>query len=326
MDNPFAPSNPEIPQNQANSIPPNPFEGEMSQQPVPSFPDQSINIQNQSFGSTNTGFTTVQQPVNMGSEAILQNAGAQVMTPPVTHSTPAMPNNQMTFEPQISPQFTQPTPTFQQPQTQQQFVQMPLQQQYQPQQYQPQFNPQPQQQYYPQQQTPQTFGHQGESKYNIIDLYWFLNLKLKSNAQFLDGEVHMCTVGFNADYNNMRITFYNLNNYEDLKGPALIIGNMSKVSQFNIFSETASELLYLKNNNPQQDNITVRVYERMFKNSWNPNLSQIIWNKNNIFLQSQNNSNGIHSFTILDYQIKAFESALKFLVNGKSWLATLATN
>ena len=345
-DNPFAPTQPVEPTNtniqtnpflQADSEnTPEPTNTEFVQQPSPQYPDGSVNVQNQSFSTQqipsenagimpaggqimnnpnfpvqapgftapNTGFAApVQNPgftaPNTGFAAPVQNPG---FAAPVQNPGFAAPNTGFAA-PVQAPGFTAPNTGFAAPVQNPGFA-APVQ------------NPA-----FPAPAMPMTNGHptQENPKYSIIDMFWLINRKIFKNEQFMDGEASFLSVGFNANFNNLRVSFYVLNQ-QDLQGTSLIMQNMRKITTINLYSETAGELFFNKGNGN-----AVRLYERVIRpGNWAPNLSQITWLSDKIVIQTQDTQGTLTCFTLLDWHIQAFEAALNFMVDGNSWKASLS--
>ena len=47
-------------------------------------------------------------------------------------------------------------------------------------------------------------------QYHIIDMFWLTNPKLTKKIKIEENEAELCTIGFNSDFGNLRITFYNI--------------------------------------------------------------------------------------------------------------------
>lgn len=166
-------------------------------------------------------------------------------------------------------------------------------------------------------------------KYNIIDMYWFLNLRLFTpNTAPLEGECNLLTVGYNADFGNMRLTFYNINQDGIICIPgtkmatSILISRDSRVSSVNLYPEACSQILAGKNKNQP-----IKCLERIFKadTSWSPSATEITWyaNPNCILVNIVGTNKSKHCFTISGWQIEAFENALSFMTNGMGWFSNL---
>ncbi len=157
-------------------------------------------------------------------------------------------------------------------------------------------------------------------KYNIIDFYWLVNDKLKHQQSLEPGECMMITVGFNADFNNMRFSLLNINNMNMLNGGGLELDNCQKITNFNIHSEGAASILANKNKD-----INIQTYERVISSgSWTPNQTVWKWIKNSLYVYSKpNNNNNFYSYVFSSEQIPMIESAFNFMINGQGWMAAL---
>lgn len=153
------------------------------------------------------------------------------------------------------------------------------------------------------------------TKYNIIDLFWMINFKIYTNNPLSNGEVHILTLGFNADYLNLRVGFRVAEN-NAFSQNAINIQNTKLVSTINLFPETCQMVKSFK-----KSGTTIPVFERVFKSdSWTPNSSNITWNKDDtISIICTDNRNNSHSFVIQNFQIQMFESALDFMTNGNAF-------
>jgi hypothetical protein len=157
----------------------------------------------------------------------------------------------------------------------------------------------------------------GGSKYNITDLYWFVNRKLFSGGTLDQGEAGLMTIGFNASFGNLRLSLHGINN-NSFTQSSIIMENCQRLAICNIHSEIAAQILASKGNGQP-----VQLLERVIKaGNWTPNVSQITW-QTSVTVQSQDQQGNAHIFTMLDDQVTAFESALGFMIDGNAWVASL---
>ena len=157
----------------------------------------------------------------------------------------------------------------------------------------------------------------GGSKYNITDLYWFVNRKLFSGGTLDQGETGLMTIGFNASFGNLRLSLHGINN-NSFTQSSIIMENCQRLAICNIHSEAAAQILASKGNGQP-----VQLLERVIKaGNWTPNVSQITW-QTSVTVQSQDQQGNAHVFTLLDDQVTAFESALGFMIDGNAWVASL---
>jgi len=161
-----------------------------------------------------------------------------------------------------------------------------------------------------QQQTP---------KYHIIDMMWLINQKIIKKEQLQANERHILSVGTNASFGNMRMTFYDAGN-NVFTPSSVIIANATRKTVANAYPEACNEILFNKENAK-----TVFLFERVIRanNSWTPNQTGITWAPNKITIQSMDSQNNQSLFEIVDWQVVAFEKALIFMTTGGGWIANL---
>jgi|GEM_PF-3901511 len=159
-------------------------------------------------------------------------------------------------------------------------------------------------------------GFNNNEKFVIVDMFWFVNRKLYTNTNFDQNECHVLTIGFNAAFNNMRISMFTAGEGA-FTDTSIIIGNCNKLANFNIFSEHALQILHTQKT-------PIRIFERVIRaGSWSPNKSEITNNGDHFLVHSMHNQVNCN-FKIADEQVIGFTKALEFLLNGQSWhMATL---
>jgi hypothetical protein len=157
-----------------------------------------------------------------------------------------------------------------------------------------------------------------KNKYNIIDLFWLLNAKLRNNAKLESNEATMVTVGFNADYLNMRIALLRLDS--DCLSDSYVIGgagNANVLAMANMFPESCIELLSLRNTE-----VMYMPKERMIKKDTNftPNRSGFQWSKNALTIYIEDGRSKTHYYmTIVEHQLNSFIKACEFMYNGEAF-------
>lgn len=162
-------------------------------------------------------------------------------------------------------------------------------------------------------------------KYNIVDLYWLVNQKLFNSQKLNKDEVALLIIGYNTDFNNLRISFHEAN-AKSFTQTSILKYETKQIATINLFSETAQKILYNVQTKKFKDEVSN--FERLFSpnvgnNDWKPNPSQITLDiPNNIILQTKYN-NTLYSFTLLDWQIQAFLNAMKFMTDGSAWKSSL---
>jgi hypothetical protein len=159
---------------------------------------------------------------------------------------------------------------------------------------------------------------QQQQKYRIIDFYWLINQRLQNGEKLSSDEAHICCVGFNSMYNNLRFTFYTSGN-NAFTETSLNINNCKRLANFNLFPEHAIEILSNKNSG-KEINIIERVYST--GNNWLPNKTVFIWKDDKVYVKTAD-KNGSYKYTFIGYDVIALDTSLKFCVNGQSWLVSL---
>lgn len=161
-------------------------------------------------------------------------------------------------------------------------------------------------------------------KYNIVDLYWLINHKLFVNEKLNPNECQLLILGYNADFNNLRVAFLE-SNAKTFNESSILKYEAKQVTSINIFSEVAQQIIY---NTSKGRNAKISNFERIFSanmsGDWKPNTSQIEIEiaKQEIVIRTTTN-NKTYSYTFLDWQLQAFLNALKFMVDGQAWRASL---
>lgn len=159
------------------------------------------------------------------------------------------------------------------------------------------------------------------SKYNIIDLAWVVNMKLTANQRLDEGEAAVLMLGYNADFNNLRVVFRSAE--QSAFSPSSInLPGTKIITSMNLFSETCAEILYKKGTGEQ-----IQVLERMFKldQSWAPNQSIITWDSDMISLYSKMSNGTVISFFLYQWQIDLFAYGLQFMLDKAPSLHMEAT-
>lgn len=161
-------------------------------------------------------------------------------------------------------------------------------------------------------------------KHNIIDMYWLINNKLFENKKLETNEIALLTIGYNADFNNLRIGLFEPNN-KTFTEHAIYKTEAKLITTVNVFSETAHKALSIINKGENADIINFeRVFSQAQANSWkpSPSLFKINLSEKNITLEVTNN-NTKYTYVFTDWQIAALLSVFKYMTNGGSWSASL---
>lgn len=160
-------------------------------------------------------------------------------------------------------------------------------------------------------------------KYNIVDMYWLINNKLFENKKLEKNEIALLTLGYNADFNNLRICLYEPN-AKTFTEHAIFKTEAKQITSVNVFSETAHKVLAMI---AKGENCDVVNFERVFSNSQNgwtpsPSMFKVNLKEKNITLQVSHD-NVTYTYMFTDWQIQALMSVFKFMTNGGSWTASL---
>ena len=158
-------------------------------------------------------------------------------------------------------------------------------------------------------------------KYNIIDLFWLTNLKFFKQEQLGQNEAGLLSIGYNADFDNMRCTLRSVTN-ESFTSSSVIISNTQQVAIMHVYAETCLQILHMIE---MKTSGAIHNFERIIQASskWTPNQSTINVTPEVITIQSTNNQGQVHSFDLSDWQIAAFKKACEFMVNGPAWTSSL---
>lgn len=162
-------------------------------------------------------------------------------------------------------------------------------------------------------------GRQGnnQQKFNIAEFYWLINRKLYHNMQLNPGEAQMLIIGFNADFNNLRLSLCDFNGVNPTQLTAITVGTFSRSVTINIYSEFAMELLQnIKTPTGQPITNIERVFSQ--NNNWSPNASSFICQAEGVIITT-NDANNSHSFTLFQHHVPALVSALTYMTDGRAW-------
>lgn len=163
-------------------------------------------------------------------------------------------------------------------------------------------------------------------KYNIVDMYWLINNKLFNKQKLDANEVALLSIGYNADFNNLRFVIHEIND-KVFTESAILKHEAKVISSVNVFSETSAKVL---NNIKRGITEPVHNFERVFNanmiEQWKPNQASFEINKENggsIILKILYN-NTTYSYMFTDWQIEVLISCFKFMTNGDSWKSSIA--
>ncbi|MEO5349612.1 MAG: hypothetical protein H7836_08200 [Magnetococcus sp. YQC-3] len=161
--------------------------------------------------------------------------------------------------------------------------------------------------------------NQSKIKYNIVDMHWLINNKLYNKLKLEEDpkEAGFLTLGFNADFNNLRVGFYEITE-SSITRNSINKDKMNFLTSINIFSETANNITFkLRNNQP----LELYNLERIIglKNQWVPNITMISGDRNEITIKTMTPEEKKYMFSFTDYQVDIFLNSLNFMCNGDSW-------
>lgn len=151
-------------------------------------------------------------------------------------------------------------------------------------------------------------NNQQKKVYNIIDLYWLLNI----NPNRTQAEFEALTIGYNLDYDNIRLTFFAAGTSQ-VTDTQIHLSYQNRSGAANIYPEVAQELLY-KLKHPSDQPQTVNLIERSLSqnSSWKPSKSVItIYNATAVGLFTMVNNQPV-MFPLLQWQINCLISSLEF--------------
>jgi hypothetical protein len=162
-----------------------------------------------------------------------------------------------------------------------------------------------------------------DKKYHMIDMYWLINPKLLKREALEANQCGLLVIGYNADYSNLRIAFHETGN-KSFTESSIQKHETKLLGTVNVFSETAMQILYAINT---KQATTIHNFERLFtqpSNDWKPSAStfKIDPSKGSIEIHATLNGKPF-MFTISEWHTIAFMDSLKFMTNGRSWMASL---
>jgi hypothetical protein len=170
------------------------------------------------------------------------------------------------------------------------------------------------------QSAPQNNNNGGGKKYRIFDFFWLINPKITKSQPLDNGEAGLVTIGYNADFDNMRVQLYGVEGNSFLPG-ALMINNTKRLGVSHLYAETRFQIMY--NLKWDDDENKFLSFERMItQSSWNPNKTIIETSKKNesvkiTSVNSQNNSSYYYKFA--GWQFEALMDSIKCITSTDHW-------
>lgn len=167
-----------------------------------------------------------------------------------------------------------------------------------------------------------------EKKHNIIDMYWLFNPKLLTKQQIGENELKLITIGYNADFCNLRFCLYDVGNNSKnvFSETAIHKYNATQITTVNVFSEVAEQII---TNVTIGKKSTIYNFERIFsknmiESGWSPSKSTFNISPEDASISINVDSNGTtYTYYFIDWQLKTLLNSMKFMTNGNSWKASL---
>lgn len=173
-----------------------------------------------------------------------------------------------------------------------------------------------------------SYPNQQSSKkqvYNIVDLYWLINAKLANNQKLNEDELELAVLGYNADFNNLRVALYKTN-AATFTESSILKYEAKQIISVNVFSETAQQILFAIS---QKQNTRISNFERIFSanmsSDWKPASAVFDVDGTNkiITLKTMSSNNRSSSFTFAGWEMFALGNAFNFMTNGQAWRSSL---
>jgi hypothetical protein len=163
------------------------------------------------------------------------------------------------------------------------------------------------------------YGGQQRKKYRIFDFFWFINPKLLQGQTLEENESAVLSVGYNCDFDNLRLTFYG-NAQGALTPGAIVLEHLQqqKMAIGHVYPEARAQLMYMADNKTEG---LIHCFERTIKQSqYTPNPTQINVTATEIQIKSTNSQSSQHAtFNLTDWQRESFIKAVKTVTNCDSW-------
>ena len=85
--------------------------------------------------------------------------------------------------------------------------------------------------------------HQPTGKYHIMELFWFMNPLYITNLDDIElSQAHFCTISFNIDFGNMKVTFYKIPNGA-LEGHKIYLMSCQRMTSVSIYPSALFKLI-----------------------------------------------------------------------------------
>ncbi len=152
---------------------------------------------------------------------------------------------------------------------------------------------------------------QEKQKYKIFDLFWLINPKFYNKQQPAPGESHIVIISYNADFGNLRISFFNLTN-NSIQNNLVYLENLKRTVVGTIYPATAFNAY----NTP---NLATICLEQLFRQipgaTWQQErpVCTIQKGEGKIRFNIKDPKNGEYFYDFIGWQRDAFLHACKFI-------------
>ena len=163
------------------------------------------------------------------------------------------------------------------------------------------------------------FQNNGErQKYNIKDFFWFINPKLFSQQGLTQGEAGMITVGYNLDFDNMRLQLYSIDQ-STFKPGAILLPNAKKLAVSHLYPEYRYQMIHAAEHEYDAQYFS---FERTISGTgnWEPNKTIINVTKENIQITSVHSKDNSQYFYVFSgWQRQALLDAASSITCANHW-------
>ena len=158
----------------------------------------------------------------------------------------------------------------------------------------------------------QTKKNLEDKQYNITEYYWLINPKFSEKIKLDDGEIEFVILSYNNDFNNYRISCYNLNN--SIINGAIYKNKVQMLFNVNVFPETFDQINYIITNGKiindqlksQPDKKIIHNIERLYTDStFKPTRSIFEISNGYVTLKSRLNDKTYY-YKFSEYQLDSF--------------------
>jgi len=167
------------------------------------------------------------------------------------------------------------------------------------------------------------------NKYNILDIFWLLNpnyLKNQIDKQSSKVEAEFVTLSYNLDFGNIKINLYNINP-DSIQNNVIFLQSMTLLVSGTIYPASAFKILNIT------EDVKFTCIEQLITNTnenWQKERPIVQLEKSNNYINlniHNKQTNKTYYYTFKDWQLKAFQSALKLTyTNGLNLRANILQN